>query len=366
MGMYIFDHHVGARQSVLKRGQQNNYEYVPMFDDLGRVQLIHNMIQWTPDLTRGMSQIQANLVDIKKKGLMKDAGLEDMIAKAQVALVIRSNKADIAQELGILEGEAEELTRDIDQYMNDCWQHHNEMGMKINNKQLFRLFDGEMLDGFAPNNSAGPFEPFNKMLDANNARPLGMSKEFYTQDWSGASYSGARSGFLSVKRGVEVQQERVPKRTSLCLWDVYLEDGFLSGKLEMPRISDPVQAYLFYIQNADLVNQAECSSSAWDEIDPAKTMVGYEKKKNEGIASHTHVAKEVMNRDFIHDILPEKWAEVQAVNELLTTNGYDRIKDPLVFMFPKMKGVNQTDQIADQVSEQVAQAIAEALENQES
>ena len=359
LGMYIFKYHTGSCRPLY--AHDNPYKYVEMFDDLGRVQLIHNMIQWTPDLTRGLSQIQANLVDIKKKTAMKDAGLDDMIAKAQVALVIRSNKADIAEELGILEDEAEEMIRDIDQYMDDSWEHHNGQGTKLNNKQLFRLYDGEQLDGFAPANSAGPFEPFNQMIDAGNARPLSMSKEFYTQDWSGANYSGARSGFLSVKRGVEVQRERVPERTTLCWWDVFLEGGFLSGELTMPGISDPAQAYIFYLQNADLINDAECSSSAWDEIDPAKTMAGYEKKLKAGIISHVQVAKEVSNRDFLHDVLPEKWAVVKAVNKLLENDGYPRIHDPVVFMFPEMKGANDAQaEMQEAVTSAVALAIDES------
>ena len=63
--------------------------------------------------------LHSQLIDVQKKNKMKDAGLDDMIAKAQIALVITSNKKDIADAFGISEQSAGQMQSEINEYMSD-------------------------------------------------------------------------------------------------------------------------------------------------------------------------------------------------------------------------------------------------------
>ena len=326
-GYYIHKFHISQKQD-------NPFVLVPAVNEFGKVQVVHNMIQWTPELTRGMSQLVANLVDIKKKGIMKDAALEDMIAKAQIALVIRSNKSDIAEMFDMTEGDAGEMQSQIEQYMDECYDHHSDLGqMKHGNKPILRLFDGEMLDGFSPANSAGTFKDFCDYLNAEQARPYGLSAEMATQRWNDTNFSGARAGMISVKRNTAVQRQRVPENTSQCVWERWLADAFLRGKIEMPGIPDQLKAHVFFMENVDAIGCATWTGGAWEEIDPVKTAATYNLHKSIGIATYTRAANELVNQEF-EDLLDEKFYELECINERLEAGGYPKIADPVKFLFP--------------------------------
>lgn len=341
-GYYVFKYHTGSCKTIGDGGQ---WQYVPAKSrSTSEAQMLHNMVQWTPDLTRGLSMLHAQLIDIKKKNKMKDAGLNDMIAKAEIALVITSNKADIAEIFDIDEGAAGQMQSDVQEYMEHSIDWHKGMGATYAGNPLLRLYDGEKLDGFSPSNSAGNYSEFMSGVNADNARPLGLSNEMYTQQWHQTNFSGARAGILSVKRNIGVTRQQIPARTSQCVWERYLGDAFLSGKFSMPGNPEPAEAFLFYMQNIDAIACATWSGGAWDEIDPAKTGAGYEVRQRLGILTQNDASNELLNRDW-DEICDIKFSELDGLNEKLERRGYPKIADPMKFLFPGLdmeQPINQT------------------------
>ena len=112
-----------------------------------------------------------------------------------------------------------------------------------------------------------------------------------------------------------------------------MADGFLSGKFSMPGNPSPAEAYLTYLNNTDAIAQSTWSGGAWDEIDPSKTGAGFEVRKRLGLHTFNDGANSLMNRDW-DEICDIKFAELDDLNERLEERGYEKIKDPINFLFP--------------------------------
>ena len=328
-GYYIHRYH---KHSLRNNGKEQ-YQYINQFDDFGRTQVMHNFVQTAPDLIRGITELSTSVINAKKKGKMVDAALEDFITKSQIALVIRSDKADIAEAFGVSEEDAHVYKMNfMKQYMTESGKFHQTMGIEHDNKQLLRLFDGEQLDGFAPDTHGGNFQDFCKNIDAMEARSHGLSVETHTQRWNETNYSGARAGGLSDQRNVNTWRSQ-PEKTSQIIWEVWLEDAILSGKVQLPGIESALQGFAFYLENKDALCAANWFGPAKDEIDEAKRAARFESEKSIGVHTFERYCRTVLGED-PEDVLDQKFDELKMVNDRLKDCGYQEVPDPLRFLFP--------------------------------
>jgi len=343
-GYYVHDRHPGSLRGDL----QERWNFIPKRDAMGNQQFIHSYVRWSPDLTRGVSSIAASLPNLNKKDEMIDAALEDMILKTQLALVITSDKADAKEVLGVNRGSGAQMKDDIDktkEYMKKSAAWHKRMNIKYNNRQVARLYDGEKLDGFSPAASAGSFDSFCYLLDSVAARSHGLSTEMYLQRWDRTNFSGARAGMLAVWRKIESYRSEIPADVSqrvLCLW---MADVILSGRLNLPGIENPLDAFIFYQENQDALTAAQWFGPAKDEIDRAKTAQAYLAERELGVFTFERYCNEILGIDW-EDMLDQKFEELKALNERLELCGYPPISDPMKFLFPELDLMNSAAFVA--------------------
>lgn len=341
-GFYVHRYHQGSC-----RRNREEYTYVPTYNKLGMIQMVHNFVQWSPDLTRGITDLVTSVINAKKRGKMVDAALEDFVTKAQIALVIKSDKANIMEEIGVVQDSENDAARleVMKQYLKNSGEWHQQMNIKHDNKQLLRLFDGEQLDGFSPDTHGGNYDSFVGNIDAMEARSHGLSAEMHTQRWHQTNFSGARSGNLSVDRNVRVWRQQGPEHLSQIFYELWVQDAILRNKIQLPGIANPLAAFEFYIENREALCQAKWYGPAKDEIDEAKRAARFKTEKSIGVSTLTRYCRTVLAED-PEDVLDTKFDELKMVNDRLLSCGYDPIPDPLRFLFPEWDLASQPDLIA--------------------
>ncbi|MFI3270580.1 MAG: phage portal protein [Pseudomonadota bacterium] len=139
------------------------------------------------------------------------------------------------------------------------------------------------------------YEPYNKTTLRNASTGIGMSAEAFSNDYSDASYSSARSASLEERRGYKVQQNELNTKHNNFIWRHWcvLRAEFLGGGPKIP---------------------VNWQNPGWQWVDPTKDATAVEKRLQLGLTTRRLSCAEVgLDFDEVMEELAEERAAMLAL-----------------------------------------------------
>jgi lambda family phage portal protein len=161
-------------------------------------------------------------------------------------------------------------------------QGETKMTDYIEPGRIQKLPFGEDIVIASHNRPGSNYEPFKKSNLKAGARGLGMSYEAFSGDYTGATYSSARTASLEERMGYVVLQEALVDQFLAKSWGWFMDYAVVSGALTAPGYRTERRRYLAH----------EWICPRWQWVDPLKDANAAEKKLRLGVTTRTAIAKE--------------------------------------------------------------------------
>lgn len=183
---------------------------------------------------------------------------------------------------------------------------------------------GAKLNTVNPGRPGTTFEPYLRASNRRISSGLGISYEAYSNDYTGASYSSARSASLEERRAYRMQQRVLVEKFLSPVWDWFCDGLALSGALSHAQDGTiPVNWQL----------------PGWSWVDPAKDAAASEKNLELKLVSRTELCAE-QGRDF-----SEVLARLSEEKRMIEDAGLSpEIVDEAVTVTDKTQGKDDEDE----------------------
>ena len=321
-----------------------NYTEVRRYNEFGREQVIHTYMKKCPELTRGISHLTSAFKKIDCFKNYTEVRMEAAIMQLAMAFVIKSNdKNALGQIMGqnmmafdetaVKEAYGEMLERATMSQM-----YHNQNGIDLDGAKAIRLLDGEEAQILTGSEASMNDKQFVDECHTEMARSFGSTKSNLTQNFE-ASYSAARAEMISFYRTCENYANYIVNDWLQSVTTMWLEDVIQSGRLSVPNYPDPNLAWLHFAANRELYCNANFHGPARDEIDQAKTMAYWEKRKQAGVFNY----EEFYNSKGMdwRQAISQQFEELKFIDNMISNCEFQNISDPLSFIMPDLQQTNQ-------------------------
>lgn len=214
-------------------GGEEEFE-LQRFDTMGRPIVVH-IFEGEPDQVRGISDFVSVLKPTRQFDQLADATLTTTLIQTIFAGMFTSAATpeqvlDAVRSQGEQQGasEFEQLIKSKAQ-----WYEQTDLNLGVHGK-LLHGFPGDKLDFFESKHPSSSYEPFAKFLLLEIATAGALTKEEFTGDYTGATYS-------SIQMGTAVNWPRVLRRRKYraapvyqALYEAWLEEEIEAGRLRYP------------------------------------------------------------------------------------------------------------------------------------
>ena len=182
---------------------------------------------------------------------------------------------------------------------------------------------GAKLNTVNPGRPGTTFEPYLRASNRRISSGLGISYEAYSNDYTGASYSSARSASLEERRAYRMQQRVLVEKFLSPVWDWFCDGLALRDPSHTQDETIPVNWQL----------------PGWSWVDPAKDAAASEKNLQLKLVSRTELCAE-QGRDF-GEVLARLSEEKRMIEEAGLS---PEIVDEAVTVTDKTKGDDDEDE----------------------
>lgn len=262
-------------------------------DGAGRPQVAH-IFEGLSGTTRGISCFAPILHVMRQYDQLSDATLQGALIQAIHAATITGDAptADMLAALQTPEEQAEtELAGgtgfDALLEMMGGWYQNSKIDLGSSGK-VVHLFPGQKLEFLKNQHDSGNYNPFVKWLLREVCRPLGLTFETFTGDYSGATYSSVRMAEANAWLLTQRRRRTGPGRLCQLIYEAWLEEEIESGRIPFPNGG----FYAFLNQRA-AASGAEWRGPARPQADDLKTAKAHQIYKSMGIMSSEFIAAEV-------------------------------------------------------------------------
>ena len=316
------------------------YTAVRRYNEFGREQIIHTYINKMPGMTRGLSDLTSAFGKLKCFEKYQKTQLEKAIMQMALAFVVKSNDKNVLSQImgGGIEPSDKILKSMHALGMKKVAQSQeliNQSDFGFDGTKAIRLLENEEAELLTANTSSNDDKQFQDGCITEVARATGASRAVVTQDFE-ASYSAARGVMISFYRQVDNLGHYIVDDWTSSVYAIYLEDKIQSGQMAVPNHSDPTEAWAHYVLNREAYCGVGFSGPAREEIDYAKTTQGAKLEQEIGGFCYQEYFDRYKGRDY-EDAFKQQFVELRKWNELLESNGYERLnkKEALAWLRPK-------------------------------
>lgn len=246
---YILKKHPGS--SVITGKDINDYEQVDAFAENGNRNVLHLYDILRPGQSRGYTPFAAGLKDIQDL----DRYLEAEVVGARIAACLAAfvqSPADYSMYSSLSSNETAQKIREF------------EPGM------IEYLRPGEEVNVFSSNRPNNAFSNFIRQMMMNIANAVDIPYEVFTNDWANLNYSNARTVLLQAYLAFRIYQLYVINHFCIPVWENFITDGLISGKIEAPGFDRRRDDYL----------RCAWIPPGWAWVDPVKEATGKQLEVN--------------------------------------------------------------------------------------
>ena len=300
---FVFDRHPGGTAKdrfgfIQGMNQKEKYRVLRRYSKLGRVQCLHSYLEDMPGLSRGVPVFAPALSRLECLQDFQVSTLNAAAWQATVAATLESEFADTG-DVYVLDEDSgrSKAVNSVDYHMGQRNEWNNLNKFQVADLDMAQLWNGDKLKLNSPGQPIAKYAEFERSMLKHFARALGTSYEWMAQDWSDTNYSGARAGLITTWRRIDVERANVAEEIANAMYSAWMEDNIANGRIKVPGIKDPSEAWVFYLANRDALTCANWYGPVKEEIDRAKTIAFYAQLKKMGCATDDLIANELLDTD---------------------------------------------------------------------
>lgn len=257
-------------------GSEEEFE-LRRFDDVGRPIVLH-IFEGEPDQVRGISDFAPILKVVRQFDQLADATLTTTLIQTIFAGMFKS-AASPEQVLDALRSAGEQEKSEFLKLLTEkaAWYDKTDINLGVHGK-LLHGFPGDELQFFRSEHPNAAYEPFAKFLLLEASSAAALTKEEFTGDYTGATYS-------SIQMGTAVNWPRVERRRRYRvaplyqgLYEAWLEEEVESGAVRFPGGVDA------FLRSRDAVCEANWRGPTKPQADEVKQARAAQILKNIGFS----------------------------------------------------------------------------------
>lgn len=193
---------------------------VEAFNRSGRRRVLHIFQRRRPGQSRGVSMIAPIIQPAKIRGQYAEAKLFQAATQALFGVIIRS---PTGQRIGspASAGVGDDLPPI----------------RKLRPGMVAYARPGEEVDMVSPTTDSGDPSSFERSAVRSEGAAMGLNYQTYVKEYLG-SFSAARAAFLDAERSFVAFDQTMDDKFLFPVWEWFIEDQVLAGKLEMPGFFD--------------------------------------------------------------------------------------------------------------------------------
>ena len=343
-----------------RNSKPNDFTEVRKYNEFGREQIVHTYLKKMPGLSRGISHLASCFESMKCFEKYNKVRMEAAIMQTVMAFVIKSNDKNVLnQVMGGQINVDDEMVKKMYalgmKHVLDSQTFHNKNNTNLDGVKALRLLENETAEVLTANQSGINDKQFVDDNLTKIARSVGgMSKATLTQNFE-SSFSAARGTLISFYRQCENLGTYIVDDWTLSVYANWLEGVILSGALKIPNYPNPFDAWAHFITNREWYCRAEFHGPGRDEIDQAKAMAYWEKRKQLGL----------MTLEGFYNSKGSDWKvevrqqieELKFIDTLLDGLELKNINNPLAYLMTDIAtSVNITPSAPDTVIDQISES----------
>lgn len=299
-------------------GGEEEFE-LARYDRLGRALVVH-IFEGEPDQVRGISDFVSVLKVVRQFDQLADATLTTTLIQTIFAGMFKSAAApgevfDAVRSQGEQESESDFAKLIASKAQ---WYEKTDINLGVHGK-LLHGFPGDELQFFRSEHPNAAYESFAKFLLLEAATASALTKEEFTGDYTGATYS-------SIQMGTAVNWPRVERRRRYRVAPLYqaVFEAWLEETIENGIISFPGGVDAFLMQR-DAVCQANWRGPPKPQADELKMAKAAQTLQDIGLPDSFLFNMYGLDRD---DVYQER-AREKKMRTTLDIDGAARRSDPL-------------------------------------
>jgi lambda family phage portal protein len=279
------------------------------YDAVGRPVTLH-IYEGEPDQYRGISDFTPVLKVVRQFDQLADATLTTTLIQTIFAGMFKS-AASPEQVLDAVRSENEQDHSDFRRLIEAkaSWYEKTDINLGAHGK-LLHGFPGDELQFFRSEHPNAAYQPFAQFLLLEAATACALTKEEFTGDYTGATYS-------SIQMGTAVNWPRVERRRKYrvaplyrAVYEAWLEEEIEAGALKFPGGID------FFLANRDAVCGSNWVGPIKPQADELKTAKAAQTLQAVGFPDSVIYAMYGRDRD-------DMYAELKREKQLKKQYGID-------------------------------------------
>lgn len=294
----------------------------------GLAQVVHVLDRGdNPDSPRGISIMAPILKVIAQSDQLADATLATALLQTIFAAVVRSPEPSeeafqaiqtLADTNGKIEG-VDQLAQDFVDVWGARFDALKSGGINLaDTARIGHLGPGEELEFKTASTPGGTYLPFNKNLQREMARRLGVTIESFSMDFSEASYSSVRMATATIYPLATRRRERIPAPFCQAVYEAFLDEKIATGAIPFKG------GYRAFVANRDKVCWAEWQGPAKPSADDYKSANAAKVRLETGVSSLADECAEY-GRDW-EETAAQRGREKDVIEALGLPNPFERIR----------------------------------------
>lgn len=241
---------------------------VKAVDEAGRPIVIH-VFDGEPEQYRGITPFASTLQVTRQFDQLANATLTTAVIQAIFAAVFKSG-IKTEEAIQALQAESEQQAG-FEALLTDKskWYERTDINLGVHGK-IAHLYPGDELEFLRSESPNATYESFAKFLLRECSRPLAMSYEEYSGDWTGATYSSTRMATSVNWPRVQYRRKFTVGRFHQVGYEAFAEEDIESGGTPFPG---GVQAFL---AQKDAVCRADWRGPPKPQADDLKAAKAHE------------------------------------------------------------------------------------------
>lgn len=295
----------------------------------GLAQVVHVLDRGdNPDSPRGISIMAPILKVIAQSDQLADATLATALLQTIFAAVIKSPEPseEAFQAIQTLADTGVGKVEGVDQLAQDfidVWGARFEAlksgGINLaDTARIGHLGPGEELDFKTAGTPGGNYLPFNKNLQREMARRLGVSIESFSMDFTDASYSSVRMATATIHPIATRRRERIPAPFCQAVYEAFLDEKVATGAIPFKG------GYRAFAANRDKACWAEWQGPAKPSADDWKGANAAKVRLETGVSSLADECAEY-GRDW-EETAAQRERELKALTGMGLPNPFERMR----------------------------------------
>ena len=257
IGYWIADEHPGDLWT------ERTFRRIPAHNAAGRPNVLHVFATERPGQSRGIPLLATVLDAFKDLGDYREAELvAAQVASCFAAFIKRPHPLTAA------------LARATDDTKSSDLREE-----ELNPGAIYYLDPGEEISFGNPTRPNAVFEAFIRSVSRSITASLGIPYEVASRDFSGTTYSQARSALLEARRMFSRRQIWLRNSFLQPVFEMVLEEAWLKGLIEIPDFYD----------RFDLWTSARWITPGWGWVDPVKEAQAEKLKLEMGVTTRSKI-----------------------------------------------------------------------------